>query len=245
MSISEAREFVESRVLRPALANPGVSEKAKRSVDNTVMWLSRFERIGDLVAYMDRFQGSATSEVYASLKSAGIPTFEDIHSEFMSRFGDRATERTRLDDFVVGRTYSSHQIVIPAEVYDTRSGGILPIGNKRNPRAVFIKATLSGGKYANKWLSDGDVLKYYLKSRKEVFRETYIENAAIIEYPTVPIFAFVRHREGDRFTLAGIFRNARVHTETDGSKWFELHPTSWTDGSTCRTQPHSALQGER
>ena len=83
--------------------------------------------------------------------------------------------------------------------------------------------TLSGGKYPNQWISDGDVFKYYLKSRNGFFREEYVENAAIINNPEIPVYAFVRDTAEGPFQLAGAFTNVQVHTDSDGSKWFELH----------------------
>ncbi|QNP44319.1 HNH endonuclease [Sphingomonas daechungensis] len=144
----------------------------------------------------------------------------------MAKFGKFASERTRLDDFVVGQRYTSSQLVIFAELYDNRSGGILLIGNPPKPQAVFVKATFSGGKYPNKWISEPDRLKYYLKSRNAVFSETYIENAAIIKNPDLPVFVFHRLEERQPFTFAGQFRAERVVSEADGSKWFDLVQSS-------------------
>ncbi|WP_366516717.1 HNH endonuclease [Sphingomonas caseinilyticus] len=222
MRVEDARAFVEEKVLSPALNSPGVAGKVRATIQNTRSWLPRFDRIGDLVAYMDRFEGTAETEVYKGLKSAGLLTFEDIHDEFMATFGKFASERTRLDDFVVGERYTGSQLVIFAELYDNRSGGILLIGDPPRPQAVFVKATFTGGKYPNTWLSEPDRLKYYLKSRSGVFNESYVENAAIIRNPDVPVFVFHRTEERQPFTFAGQFTSERVVSEADGSKWFEL-----------------------
>lgn len=222
MKIDEARAFIESRVLQPALQSTAVSESAKATISNSTRWLRQFRRVGDLILYMDRFRGEAGTEVFKALRAAGLLTFEDIRDEFLETFAPWASDRTRLDDFVIGGRYSSFDLVIFAGVYDTRSGGILPIGPVGNHKAVFVKATLSGGKYENKWLTEGSKLKYYLKSRNEVFKESYIENASIIDYPEVPVYVFARHTTEGPFTLAGIFRNTGVHSEPNGAKWFEL-----------------------
>lgn len=220
--IASAREFIEQRVLRPALDSTSLDEKTKGTIRNTASWLPRFERIGDLVAYMDRFKGAADTPIYHALKKAGLRTFEDIHGEFMVEFGAWATERTRLDDFIVGQRYTGSHLVIFAGVYDNRSGGILRIGKGAKPQAVFVKATFSGGKYANEWVDEGTRLKYYLKSRGDLFNERFVENAAIINNPEVPVFVFHRRLSTDAFTFAGAFTNAGVQRETDGSKWFDL-----------------------
>lgn len=222
MKVAEARAFVEVNVLQPALQSPLIDSGLKATIRNTLSWLPRFERVGDLIAYMDRFQGSAETPVYKGLKAAGLLTFEDIHSEFMAEFGSWALERTRLDDFVVGEQYTGSHLVIFAGLYDNRSGGILRIGNGKKLQAVIVKATLDGGKYANEWLSETDRLKYYLKSRNGQFREEFVENAAIISNPNVPVLVFYRQSASETFTFSGAFHNAQVHIEADGSKWFEL-----------------------
>lgn len=220
--ITEARAFIEHKVLRPALESPEIAAGVKATIKNTLSWLPRFERIGDLIAYMDRFQGNAETPVYQGLKSAGLLTFEDIHDDFITRFGAWAMERTRLDDFVVGQEYTGSHLVIYAGLYDNRSGGILRIGSGKNLQAVFVKATFDGGKYKNTWISEPDILKYYLKSRGGVFSELFVENAAIIENPSVPVFVFYRPTADKKFTFGGSFKNRKVHEEADGSKWFEL-----------------------
>lgn len=222
MKVEDARLFVQQKVLDPALSSAGLPESAKATIRNTSSWLPRFQRIGDLIAYMDRFKGSAETDVYRELKAAGLLTFEDIHDEFMRIFGKFASERTRLDDFVVGERYTGSELVIFAEVYDNRSGGILLIGPSAAPQAVIVKATLSGGKYPNSWINEPERLRYYLKSRMEVFSEAYVENAAIINNLKLTIYVFWRTDDSQPFTFAGQFRNEALHREEDGSKWFEL-----------------------
>lgn len=93
------------------------------------------------------------------------------------------------------------------------------------PCAVVIKATLSGGSYANEWLSEPNRLKYFLKSMKGEFGEHYKPNAAILNIPKIPILTFVRQSDSDPFTYQGIFNYQSIIRETDGSKWFELQRT--------------------
>lgn len=222
MKIDEARAFIVTRVLEPAVQSPAVSDAVKSTIRNSMRWLQEFQRVGDLALYMDRFRGGADTEVYKGLKAARLLTFEDIRDEFLEVFGPWASDRTRLDDFVIGNRYRSSELVIFAGVYDNRSGGILPIGKVGHHKAVFVKATLVGGKYANEWLAPGERLKYYLKSRNDVFNETYVENAAIINFPNVPVYVFVRNTASGPFVLEGVFRNVAVHSVSDGAKWFEL-----------------------
>jgi 5-methylcytosine-specific restriction protein A len=221
-NIEQARAYIMEKVLTPALESTSVSKKAKDTIRNSIRWLEHFHRVGDLIEYMNRFRGESQSVVFKSLKEAQLLTFEDIRGEFQNKFSYWASDSTRLEDFVIGKEYSSFDLAIFAKHYDTRSGGILPIGPSTQPVAVFIKVTLHGGKYPNEWISDGQVLKYYLKSRKGVFNEVFFENASIIQHPDVPVYAFVRATTEGLFNLVGTFRNKEVHTEADGSKWFEL-----------------------
>lgn len=220
--IDQVRDYIEEQVFAPALSHPTLPDEVRSTIRNSAMWLRQFSRVGDLLNYMDRFQGTPNSPVFNGLRTAGLNTFEDIRANLLERFGAWHNDRTRLDDFVIGHDYTSSQLVIFAEVYDNRSGGILPIGSDGSYKAVFIKATLNGGKYQNQWIEQGVSLKYYLKSISDVFKEEFKVNAAIIQNPQVPIYAFVRQATGEKFRLAGIFRNMGVHTEQDGSKWFEL-----------------------
>jgi len=220
--IDEARAFLRDRVLLPALASVALDAKAKNTVRNSLHWIAHFHRIGDLVHYIGRFSGGADTDVYHGLKAAALETFEDIRPEFLGRLGAWQSDRTRLDDFVVGEAYTSFDLSIFAERYDNRSGGILPIGEVGHHRAVFVKATLTGGKYSYRWIEDGTRLQYYLKSvtvgGQVRFDETHKPNRAIISYPDIPVYAFVRPTAASTFSLAGVFAFHGVHTDSNGGK---------------------------
>ncbi|MBB4054076.1 5-methylcytosine-specific restriction protein A [Devosia subaequoris] len=221
-ALDEARAFIASKVLQPALVSPDITTEVKNTIKNSQTWLGRFKRTGDIVAYINRFQADANTDVFFALRNAGLLTFEDIREEFLKRFGVYSDDVTRLDDFIVGRSYTSSDLVIFAKTYNNLGGGILPIGEVGNHIAVFIKATLTGGSYSNKWLKNGYELQYFLKSRKGKYLESYLENRSIIEFPDVPVYAFVRNDASERFVLSGVFRSSRVVTENDGAKWFYL-----------------------
>lgn len=222
MDVTRAQDFIIDHTLQPAVDSPVTSERIKNLTKDSIRWIRQFRRTGDLIAYMDRFQGDAPPEIVKGLRNAGIPTFEDIHEEFLTLFGASQNDRTRLDDFVIGETYTPYDIHIFAGSYDLRSGGILPIGPFGSHTAVFIKATFDGGPYPNEWIEEGRRLRYYLKARTGKFEEGYQDNRSIIKFPNVPIYAFTRPSRGESFMLAGIFQSTGVHTESDGSKWFEL-----------------------
>lgn len=218
-----AQNFIIDQVLEPALMHPNASKDLKSAIANTKIWVERFKKVGDLYYYLDRFNRKYKSnkETYKALKSLRLKTFEDIISDFRNEFSEYILDVTDLSDFVIGDSYSSYDINIFARLYDNRTGGILRIGELGTHRAVFIKATLSGGKYPNKWLDEPDSLKYYLKSTNNKFNEKSPTNQSIIGYPYVPIYAFVRDTDKQKFILKGIYENKKTHRD-DGRVWFEL-----------------------
>lgn len=221
--IEQAKAFVMNSVQAPALAHESLPKEAKFKVRSSNIWLSKFRRVGDLLHYISRFDASNDDPLYVLMKSHGLKTFEDIRSEFSDRFGSWAEDKTRATDFIIGDTYSPHEVLIFANSYDTRSGGmfVLP-GAMGKPAAVVIKATLKDGAYANEWLQEGVRLKYYLKAIQGKFNEKYKANKAILDNPAVPVLTFVRDTVAADFIYFGPFEHVAVHTEIDGSKWFEL-----------------------
>lgn len=228
--IENAQRFVIDQVLEPALQHDDASDKLKSVIKNTLLWVRHFRKVGDLNLYLQRFHGNDTntSKTYRELAALRLNTFEDIKNEFMEEFVDSIADVTTLDDFIIGNTYTSYDINIFARLYDNRTGGIIKIGDFGRHDAVFIKATLAGGKYPNQWLHNPDRLKYFLKSDKNHFNEKSPTNQSIIGYPYVPIYGFIRDRGGDPFVLKGIYHNKKIHEEEDGSRWFELHRTRTT-----------------
>ncbi len=224
--IDAAREFVLATVQKPALAS-NLSESIKAKVRHSDVWLNQFKRVGDLFAYLKRFHPDKQDAIYLEMQALKLQTFEDIVGPFEERFRDWVGDRMRASDFVIGETYSAHDILIFSANYDTRAGGMFVIESGGQPTAVVIKATLSGGRYANEWLEEGRRLKYFLKSKtlkdgSVQFGEHFKPNAAILKLPGLPVLAFVRHTSNDRFVYAGAFAFEKLHVETDGAKWFEL-----------------------
>jgi 5-methylcytosine-specific restriction enzyme A len=224
--IEEARNYLMERAINPVLGSDQASKGLLDNTRNTKVWLERFDRIGDLLIYIDRFRGASETEITRELDSLGLNTFEKIRPDFMQRFGGWASDRTRLDDFVIGRTYSSFQILIFAQRYNLLSGGILPIEHNGTLQAVLVRATMSGGAYDNQWLEEPQRLKYYLKSLNGDFRESYKDNAAIINNPSIPVCVFHRQHSGEDFEYAGAYKSVKVHHEEGGTKWFELEQAS-------------------
>ncbi len=216
--IDEAKEYVRTRVINPALSTE-LPEGIRGKVSHVNTWLNYFNRVGDLLLYLQRFGEVTDDAVYTSLKDAGLLTFEDIVADFTIKFGLWAEDKTTLNDFVIGKDYSSQEILIFARNYDTRSGGMFVLGDLD---AVVIKASLVDGVYPNKWIEKHEILKYYLKSIKGEFGEHFKANAAILHNREIPILTFVRERQGDRFIFEGIFKYLDFKTDIDGSKWFEL-----------------------
>ncbi len=226
--IERARDYIRTKVQDPAMLHPSLSNEIKAKVKNSNIWLEQFKRVGDLIGYLKRFQVGSNDPTYQAMHALGLTTFEDIAGDFETEFQLWANDCTRSTDFVVGETYSAHQILIFARNYDTRAGGMFVLDSGGKPSCVVIKATLSGGHYANEWLESPNRLKYFLKSKtdsktsKVTFGEKYKPNAAILNTPNIPILTFVRPTEVDQFVYQGIFKYFSMTAEQDGSKWFEL-----------------------
>jgi 5-methylcytosine-specific restriction protein A len=221
--IELARAYIRSTVQEPALKHPSLTKEIRAKVQHSEIWLDRFQRVGDLLAYLKRFDRSKDDPIYIKLKKLGLTTFEDIVDRFEEKFSLWAHDRTRAGDFVIGENYSAYQILIFAQNYDTRAGGMFVLEAGGKSSAVIIKATLDGGRYPNAWLSESTQLKYYLKSIKNIFGEHFKSNAAILNDPSIPILTFVRRTDSRPFTYQGVFNYRKINREPDGSKWFTLH----------------------
>ncbi|MFY3137984.1 HNH endonuclease [Achromobacter xylosoxidans] len=224
--IRAAQNFVISRVLRPALNCDALTNEVKGKIRNAELWIQRFNRVGDLYNYLQRFNADDNAPTYRDMKHCDLETFEGIKSEFSTRFQHWINDCTRASDFVVGERYSAYEILTFAKSYDTRAGGMFVVPSTGKPEVVVIKATLSGETYANEWLDPQKRLKYYFKAitrnGKQEFGEHFKANAAILGYPEIPILTFVRQSGATPFTYHGTFVHANHHSESDGSKWFEL-----------------------
>lgn len=219
--ISVAQAYVHNMVQAPALASnlaPGIKSKVKHSD----LWLSKFTKVGDLFTYLKRFELTHDDPIYRAMKECGLQTFEDILTDFNRKFEHWSGQRSTILDFVVGQAYSVFDILILAQNYDTRAGGMFVLESGGLPAAVVIKATLTGGRYANEWLVEDVLLKYYLKSINGNFSEKFKANQAILANKDIPIAAFVRLSTDSPFIFKGIFRYDEIIREADGAKAFRL-----------------------
>ncbi len=194
----------------------------KAKVRYTYTWISRFERVGDLLVYLKRFDRKNKAPMFKEMKRFNLTTFEDVVAEFESRFHQWSGDCSRITDFEVGIEYSVYNILILARSYDTRSGGMFVLEADNQPIAVIIKASLEGGTYPNEWIEEPKLLKYYLKSIKGIFSEQYKANAAIINNPSIPILTFVRRTKDDLFRFYGYFQFNELIHESNGAKAFLL-----------------------
>jgi len=78
------------------------TKKVQATVRNSRIWIERFKRTGDLVHCVSRFEVTADTDVFHGLKEAGLETFEHIREDF--RFAPWQSDRTRLDDFTIGKS---------------------------------------------------------------------------------------------------------------------------------------------
>jgi 5-methylcytosine-specific restriction protein A len=229
MSASQSIGFVCKEFFDPTIDHPECDEKARNIAVNFRVWARSFTHTGNLFDFLRFLQKSADTTVFSSQSKLGLATIDDAVRAFEIRFRSELDDRLDLDSLQVGETYSTHLIHAICGNYDVRSGGILPVFREDGTADfVAIKATLSGGDYPNEWLNDGKRLKYFMKSISGNFKETYQDNAAIINNPQNPVLAFVRNTKKENFTFRGRFFPFAVHTDISGAKWFEL--VEWSNG---------------
>jgi 5-methylcytosine-specific restriction protein A len=223
--IEMARAYVNSRVQAPALASV-LSDDIKNKVRHADLWLTKFQRVGDLLAYLKRFQVDELDPVYIAMKACGLDTFEDIVVDFEKKFGMWSSDCSRFSDFVIGAEYSAFDILILARNYDTRAGGMFVLEVDGIPAAVVIKANLADGKYPNEWIEKPTRLKYYLKSirngDKDDFGEHFKANKAVLGNPGIPIVTFTRASASVPFVFQGVFSYEALIKEDSGAKAFIL-----------------------
>ncbi|MDM5225008.1 NUDIX domain-containing protein [Cytobacillus sp. NJ13] len=228
MSIEDAIRFVVEEVEDPALEHPSLEDSLKNKVRRSKTIVHRIKKIGDLYRYLKRFEfvpqvGDPKRELYDRFKALNLKTYEDLYPEFVQRFSNYIDDVTVLDDFVLGKDYTSWDISIYAQTYDTQSG-IYLIGEEPNYQAIFVKATFEEGKYPNEWIEPNNVLKYYMYSLRDIFKKEYKYNSAILNSidTNTPIYVF--QKDDTKLTLKGIFCYASDHHDPeDGSRWFILN----------------------
>lgn len=234
-TIEEARAFLHERLFAPASQAPGLPKKVQNTIRTTWSRLQQFRKPGDLLSYLERFRGDDPPDMRDALHQAGLKAFEDLRADFRKFLGSAALDVTTLADFVIGASYTTWDILIFARVYDPRHGGIFLIPTNSPFEAIFVKATLSGGKYQNAWLESGKRLKYYLYSIDGKFDPNYKYNSAIRHSGKTPIFVFIKGDDG-QFILQGIFQYVAENEDPDGARWFELEKRDST------TQPYTMTE---
>jgi hypothetical protein len=222
--LRDAKRFLEEKVFFPALRWSADSERTIHVVRDTRYWISRFEKIGDLVRYMDRFRPD-TRQTSLSFMDIKQIRFEDVYADFSIRFGRYRGFGTNSADFVQGQRYNAFTLSIYTQSYNNRGAGIRPVGKVGNHEAVVVNITLAGGRYRNEWLEYGKRLKCYLKApvnRGELSNdEELAANRAIMRYPSIPILVFTRQSGEKDYLYHGIFRYTQIAAD-EGGKWFDL-----------------------
>ncbi len=229
MSVAQAIEYVCEFFFDPTIEHPECDGKVRNIAINFRVWARSFTHTGNLFDFLRFLEGSPDSIVFANQSRLGLKTITEVVSDFEARFRNELADRLNPDSLQTGEAYPARMIHAICGSYDLRSGGILPVYREDgSPKFVAIKATLSGGDYPNEWLVDGKRLKYFMKAISGRFKEIYKDNAAIINNPQNPVLVFVRNTKKGDFTYWGRFFPYAIHTESDGSKWFEL--VEWSNG---------------
>jgi 5-methylcytosine-specific restriction protein A len=240
----EAKNYLDNKVFDPAAKSATLDEIVKRKVKHSRTWVNSFVKIGDIINYLERYANSASeNDISKALRANHLLSIEDILLEFNSIFAHLKDDATDFDSFREGSPYSAHRILTLARIYDTRAGGIMPIGTVPNYEGIVIKATLEGGKYPNKWDEKQKELTYYLKDRKGIAKESYKENAAIINSNNAHIYAFLRNIPEDSFVFFGVFVFLSLGHDSENRKFFRLKKIDNVeyDESILRQKLESAL----
>ncbi|MGI2224981.1 HNH endonuclease [Shewanella frigidimarina] len=221
MTVEKARKFVIEKVLAPAIGSDGVPKKVKDIAQSQIPWIEGFKQVGDIHQYLLSVTQNKGSDL-DELDAHGLATYESILPGFEKLFRLHLKDISKFSDFNVGGKYTGRDILSIVRQYDTRSGGIQLQEENGVLKAIAIKVTLRGGKYQNEWLIEDKLLKYYMKSINNDFKESYKDNAAIISSGSLPIYTFVRLNKADSyFTFKGVFKYIN-HFNEGQSKWFQL-----------------------
>jgi len=219
--ISEAKQFVISEVVAPALNSTRLSEKSKSKIRRTKLWVEHCRDIGNIYDYICRYNGQKDknfSFVYNELKKLSMTSVEDIITPFKEKFAPYIDNRFGLSDLELGKIYSSWDISILSKSYNEQKG-IYLVKEDSRIKAILTKVTLEKGPYENKWI-DRDTLKHYMKSRLDEYKEEYDVNRAVITSNGIPIYVFVKN--GTDCIYEGRFIYESKGEDFTGAKWFVL-----------------------
>lgn len=229
--IEEAIDYVINAVDVPAINHTELEKEFKNRVISSRNVVRNMKRIGDLNKYLERFKhipvsGTPAAELYDRFQELQLETYESLYPKFCEKFKNELEDVTVLDDFVIGKTYSSWDISIFSRSYNNQSG-IYLIGKRDDIQAVFIKCTLSNGKYPNEWIVENEKLKYYFYSTGGRFSPDFVYNQTILnsKATNVPIYLFIK--EDTSLTLNGVYQYESHDTDPQtGSMWFVLNKLS-------------------
>lgn len=222
-----AKEFLLNKVDEPAMNSSILPQKYKNKVQKSIVKINNFKKIGDLYKYLERFSKKPepeTDEVYDKFKSLNLLTYEDVFQEFKDKFKDQINDRTTLNDFNIGERYTSWDICFFANVYDTRNS-IFPIFVQNDLKAIFIKLSLDGDKYENKWIEKDKEFKWYMYCHNGKYSLDYKVNQYVINAGDVPIYVFIKENDA-KYELVGKFKYTEYHKESDGALWARLIKTN-------------------
>lgn len=219
--LTEAKQFVISKVVDPALNSSQVSEKSKGKIKRTKLWVENCRDVGNIYDYISRYQGDRDKNfkfVYDELKKLSMTPVEDIIAPFADKFKAEITSRFSLEDLKLGKIYSSWDISILSKTYNEQKG-IYLVKQGNQIKAILTKVTIEKGAYENKWI-DSDTLQHSMKSRLNEYKEEYEVNRAVIYSKGIPIYVFIK--SGKNCAYEGRFNYDSKGSDATGAKWFIL-----------------------
>lgn len=226
--VDEAKKYLLSSVINPALESSSLDKEIKNKVKNTETWINQSKHLGDLIDYIQNIVSNRRDTnqlVYNKLKENNLLPIEEFSAQFFEKFQEFSNDKM-IYDLRIGELYSGHDIAYMSRSYDTRSG-ISILKESDEVKAVFTKVTLEGGKYKNEWIEKGKILKHSMYNYgKHNQRVDSAYNSSIINSDRYPVYIFIK--EGSRYRFYGDFY-CDSYFEENNCLYFKLIKRSGVD----------------
>ena len=220
--LDEAKKFVLSNVITPALESDLIEKEIKDKIHKTSLWVESCREVGNIFNYIKRYSGvnnSKYKKTYLALKENNLTPVEDIIEPFKKQFSNYLDNVFTWKDLIVGEIYTSWDLSHLSQTYNVQRGIYLVGGDK--PETILSKVTMNQGKYPNEWLDQERVLKHYMYSHNEKYDINYKVNAAVIASKKNNISIQIFNKINQDCIYLGEF-DFKEWNGDEFSKWFIL-----------------------
>jgi 5-methylcytosine-specific restriction enzyme A len=214
--IKKLQDFISQEVLDPGI-KASLNSDATKALKATKTKLSHFKKVGDLYRYYVKVLKNGDGEemdLYRALKENGLRTYEDIHGEIKSRFGNELYDVTSLRELKNNVPYSKIEICALANNFNQQTG-MRTIQFDKTFEGFIAEIELGGESYPNEWIEVGKKLKYYPKIDKRYGLTK--ESKLASQYPNLPFYIFIKnfHANEVHYLYAGCFKviNSNLNIE--------------------------------